>query len=259
VAFDRRDERTADDVWSLDLSRQTMSRLTFGGTGRGPIWSADGSKIAYTSAEGGVVGLYEKSASGTDAARRLYASQANNMGALVAEQFSPDGKFVLFFGTLGAATTNDIYVLPLTPDSKPTAVVQTPFTDAEAQFSPDGRWLAYYTMETGRREIYVQPFPSTGAKWQISNTGGRQPMWRPDGKDFYVTEDRKLYAVDVRAGSRLEYGTPHYLFDLKTNVTSATRSYASSRDGQRFRVNMLLETTESPINVVVNWTAELKK
>ena len=85
-------------------------------------------------------------------------------------------------------------------------------TDAEAQFSPDGKWLAYYSMETGRREIYVQPFPATGARWQISSTGGRQPMWRPDGKElFYVTEDRKLFAVDVRADSHFDFGTPHHL------------------------------------------------
>ena len=247
-------------IWSLDLSRRTyVATHVRPGQSRGPVWSPDGSKIVYTSAEGAVIGLYEKSAAGTDGARRLYASQANNMGSLNADQFSPDGEFLLFFGDLGGATTNDIYVLPLS-GGKPIASRPDAVVDAEAQFSPDGRWLAYYTMETGRREIYVQPFPSNGAKWQISSTGGRQPMWRGDGKElFYVTEDRKLYAVDVRAGSRFEYGTPHYLFDLKANVTSATRSYAPSHDGQRFLVNMLLDTTESPINVVVNWTAELKK
>jgi hypothetical protein len=113
--------------------------------------------------------------------------------------------------------------------------------------------------DTGRNEIYVQPFPPTGAKWQVSNNGGRQPIWRADGKElFFVSDDRKFYAVDVRGGPTFDYGVPRFLYDMRANVFNTANSYAPSRDGQRFIVNMLLDNGTSPINVVLNWTAVKK-
>ena len=134
-------------------------------------------------------------------------------------------------------------MLPTSGDRKPKPIVQTPFPDVEPQLSPDVRWLAYASTETGRNEIYVQPFPSTGERWQISNSGGRQPLWRVDGKElFFVNEDAKFYAVDIsnKSGS-FDYGVPHFLFDMRTYVFNTRNSYIPSRDGKRFLVNMLLE------------------
>ena len=133
-------------------------------------------------------------------------------------------------------------------NGKPRAIVQSPFPDVEPQLSPDGRWLAYASTETGRNEVYVQPFPPTGARWQVSSAGGRQPLWRADGKElFFVSDDRRFYAVDISDKSGVfDYGVPQFLFEMRANVFNSRNSYVPSRDGQRFLVNMLLEADDSP-------------
>jgi hypothetical protein len=134
-------------------------------------------------------------------------------------------------------------------------------TDAyvEPALSPDGRWLAYATNQTGRIEVFVQPNPPTGGKRQVSTSGGRQPQWRADGRElFFVSDTRKFFAVDVRESpGRIDLGTPHPLFDLPAMVNAVRNSYSPSRDGRRFLVNELLARAPSPIDVVVNWTSTL--
>ncbi|MGE5832917.1 MAG: protein kinase domain-containing protein [Acidobacteriota bacterium] len=243
------------DIWIFDLTRQTPSRFTANpGTETAPVWSPDGTKIAYRSDQGG---LFEKETTGTGTERLLLDEFVNGPS-----QISADGKWLLYFAVT-PGKTQDIFVLPTTGDRKPKPIVQTPFPDVEPQFSPDerGRWLAYASTETGRNEIYVQPFPPTGTRWPISNSGGRQPLWRADGKElFFVSDDRKFYAVDIldKSGS-FDYGVPHFLFDMRANVFNARNSYVPSRDGQRFLVNMLLEADDAPISVVYNWRAGMKK
>jgi Tol biopolymer transport system component len=166
---------------------------------------------------------------------------------------------LVFFGDMGTATGFDIFTNPLSGGT-PTAVVQGPLTDAEPDVSPDGRWIAYATTETGNYEVFVQPLPPTGAKWQVSTGGGRQPRWRRDGRELYfVTNDRKFYVVDVRAGATFEFGTPGKLFDMPSNTVSVRNSYEPSKDGQRFLVNKLLDTAMPPVNVVVNWATTMEK
>ena len=144
--------------------------------------------------------------------------------------------------------------------AKPTSVIQSVITDVEPQLSPDARWLAYASTETGAYDVFVQPFPTTGAKWQISAGGGRQPMWRRDGRElFFVTNDRKFYAVDVRAGATFEFSEPRFLFTMPTNTISVRNSYAPSRDGQRFLVNMVLDSAMPPINVDLDWMATAQR
>ena len=178
------------DLWIFDISRQTQSRFTANpGTETAPVWFPDGTKIAYRSDQGGV---FEKDTSGTGTERLLFKESINGPS-----QISPDGKWLLYFA-FTPGKTQDIFVLPTSGDRKPKPIVQTPFPEVEPQLSPDVRWLAYASTETGRNEIYVQPFPSTGERWQISNSGGRQPLWRADGKElFFVSEDAKFYAVDI--------------------------------------------------------------
>ena len=138
--------------------------------------------------------------------------------------------------------------------------MQTPFVEAEPQFSPNGRWLAYFSNERRKTKSTCSLFPPTGEKWQISDSGGRQPLWRQDGKElFFVSDDRKFYAVDVRTESIFEHGIPHFLFDMRANVFNAEEKLRPSRDGKRFLVNMILESAASPIKVVLNWTTGLKK
>jgi Tol biopolymer transport system component len=242
------------EVWILDLRRQNRSKLTSKSGAASPAWFPDGSKVAYrTMGDGGKV--YEKSASGVGTEQLLFSGLINGPS-----QISSDGRFLLYFAVPTGQAAQDVYVMPLTGERKATPVVHTQFVEVEPRFSSDMRWLAYTANDTGRNEIYVQPFPPTGEKWQISNSGGRQPIWREDGKElFFVSDDRKFYAVDIRGGPAFDYDVPRFLFDMRANVFNTANSYAPSRDGQRFLVNMLLDNASSPINVVLNWTAGLKK
>jgi Tol biopolymer transport system component len=235
------------DLWIFDLVRQTASKFTSGpGTETAPAWSPDGLKIVYRK-DGG--GLFEKAVGGTGGEQQLLKQPLN--GPM---QISPDGTLVLYFA-VGPGGTQDIYVVPLTGEHIPKALIESPFPDVEPQISPDSRWLAYASSETGRTEIYVQPFPPTGKRWPVSNRGGRQPMWRADGKElFFVADDRRFYSVDVREkAGEFDFGTPRFLFDMRANVFNARYSYIPSRDGQRFLVNTILDSDTGPINVVTNW------
>jgi hypothetical protein len=148
-----------------------------------------------------------------------------------------------------------VYVLPTTGDGKPQPIVESRFPDLEPQFSPDVHWLAYASSENGRNEVYVQAFPSTGRRWQVSRDGGRQPLWRADGKElFFVSDDRKFYAVDVsEKNGSFEFGVPKFLFEMRANVFNTRNSYLPSRDGKRFLVNVLLDADVAPIRIVQSW------
>jgi Tol biopolymer transport system component len=242
-----------EDIWILDLRRQTPLRFTFaaGSIETAPVWTHDGTKILYRSTQHGG-SVFEKNATGTLAERLILKARINGPS-----QVSRDGKLLLYFANPAGQSLFDIFVLPLTGEPKPVVVVGSPFGEVEPQFSPDGRWLAYLSNETGRNEAYVEPFPTTGKdKWKISETSARQPMWRSDGKElFFVSDERKLYAVTVRTTSNFEFETPRLLFDMRADVFNARNSYVPSRDGQRFLVNMLLDTAPTPISVILNWTA----
>ena len=174
-------------------------------------------------------------------------------------QISPDGKWLLFFANPAGQSVQDIFVLPMTGEKKPQAIVQSPFGDVEPQFSPDGKFVAWASTATGGYEVYVQPFPATGDRWPVSNSGGRQPMWRQDGKElFFVSEARKFYSVEVRPGPTFDYDAPKFLFDMPADVFNARNSYIPGPDGQRFLVNMSLDSTPPPIHIVRNWTAGFK-
>jgi len=249
LTFMRRDDQPAGDIWTLDLAGQTPSRFTFGPeTEAYPVWTPDGSTIIYSSSREGIIA---RGFAGS-AAKQLLAPPKNSL--LVPSQVTPDGKSLLFFGDLGTSSGFDIFLLPMTGGATATPVVQGPLTDAEPDISPDGQWLAFATTETGNYEVFVQPLHEPGAKHPLSTGGGRQPQWRRDGRElFFVTNDRKLYAVDVRPGATYEFGAPHFLFNIPSNTISVRNSYIPSRDGQRFLVNVLLDIAVPPINVVVNW------
>jgi len=267
LAFRRMDQQTAGDIWVLDLARQALSRFTFSPRSEWyPIWSPDASQIVFSSDQDGSMRYYRRNASGigTEEPMTKTGDGAPNTisGAGIPAAISPDGSLFLHFEGRSGPTGTDIFVMPLTGDRTSRPVVQTPFTDAEAMFSRDGRWLAYTSNETGRYELYVQAFPSTGGRWQISSAGGRQPAWRGDGKELFFSDDEgRLYAVDVNgSGKSFEFGVPHMLFQMRTDVAANVRnSYVVTNDGQRFLVNALLDSGTSPINVVVNWPASLPK
>ena len=251
VAFTRRDDQAAGDIWTMDLERQTLSRFTFdAGSDIYPVWSSDGRTIVHESTRDG---LFARNADGTGTAAHLYKTPSS----LIPVQVLSDRKLLLFFADFGDPTGFDIFTLPLDGDNpKPVPAVRNPVTDSEPMLSPDGRWLAYASVENAEYDVFVQPFPATGAKWQISVGGGRQPAWRRDGRELYfVTNDGRFYVVDIRPGDTFDFSAPRLLFKMPANTISVRNSYVPSRDGQRFFVNMSLDTAVPAINVDLDWAA----
>jgi Tol biopolymer transport system component len=254
------------DVWVIDVARGVPSRLTFDASGdNAPVWSFDGQRIVFRSVRTGINNLFEKPASGAGDERPLLSTPETKM----AYDSSPDGRMLLY-GVLGAKTAADIFALPLTGNAKPFPVVQTAFAEDSAQFSPDGRWIAYESNETGRFEVYAQAFPMTRGKSQMSVAGGIFPRWSRDGNELYfMAPDGRMMAAPVVVGSdgqSLEPTTPVALFGVRLasggNVLTpgalARPLYAVASDG-RFLINEVAESDRRTVSltVVVNWDAEL--
>jgi Tol biopolymer transport system component len=214
VAVHRHDGN-GGDVWLLDLARRgTMSRFTFDASqdNASPIWSPDGSRIVFGSLRNGKWGLYEKAAGGTGAEQLLVESDLPKMPMA----WSPDGKLLAYWVN-DPKTNGDQWILAIGGDGKPSPMLQTTFVESHPQISPNGKWIAYQSNESGRNEVYVRPFPTGEGKWQISANGGSWTRWRPDGSEiFYMTAASrgKLVSVKVNpAGPTFEYGDPTELFD----------------------------------------------
>lgn len=191
-----------------------------------------------------------------NASYRLQKSPGVN--DLAAADWAPDGRF-LFYNILTADGDWDGWVLPLAGDRKPYPILNQKYSEMRSRFSPDGRWMLYTTDETGRFEIYVQAFPPSGGKWQVSVNGGNVGYWRNDGKEIiFEALDRKIMAVDVKLGSTLEAGIPHPLFEVPTAIVGGR--LAMSADGQRFLVPLPLKSDDSAaLRVVLNWPADIRK
>jgi Tol biopolymer transport system component len=215
--------------------------------------------------------LYQKAANNAGAEERLLESDMT----IVPMSWSPDGRWIVY-EAIDPKTTNDLWLLPMTGDRKPVALLRTPFAETHAQISPDGHWFAYSSNETGRSEVYVQPFPSGAGKWQVSASGGDFPRWRPDGHElFYMSSASggNMMAVDVTShGSTFEPGSPKQLFGSRyinlTHTGTASgagpyHTFAVSVDGQRFLIpyspSNETSNTTTPIAVVENWAAALTK
>jgi Tol biopolymer transport system component len=209
---------------------------------------------------GGHYDLYLKPASGAAKEVLLLHGGANAYPS----DWSRDGKLLVYSQT-GEKTKDDIWLLPLDGDHKPILYLQTPFNERFAQISPDGRYMAYTSDESGRDQVYVQPVPPSGAKWLVSTGGGTQPRWRRDGLElFYVAADQMLMAAPVKTSGNFESGSPQPLF---TAPGQAARNqidfvYQPSADGKRFLVNVVAggeSASAPPLTVWLNWQAALKK
>ncbi len=245
------------DIWLLDLARGVPSRFTFDAvTDDDPVWSPDGNTIVFSSTRSGRFDLYRKVSSGAGNEEVISKSEADKEGT----DWSGDGRFILF-DQAGSNGGTDIWILPLAGDGKPSLLLQSPFSEHQGHFAPDSKWFAYTSNESGRDEVYVQSFPPSGGKWQVSTGGGAQPFWRHDGKElFYIAPDRKLMAVDVTLGSTFETSAPKTLFQTQVIRYEAPNRYLVSRDGQRFLINSPVEElSQTPVTVILNWVAGLKK
>jgi Tol biopolymer transport system component len=249
-------DRTVDanrDVWLMDLARGGLTRLTFGPSVDGfPVWSSDGKQIAFESNRQGRYGLYVKQSSGVGPEAAM-ADSPNNRWFL---DWSRDARFVLYHED-DPKTGSDVWALPMTgSDRTPIAVANTPFSEMTAQFSPDGRFVAYDTNESGQFQVVVQPFPNPTEKWSISIGGGTAPRWRHDGKELYfINPEGKLMAALVRTStSSLDADAPVPLFQTRMLNNAYKQQYAVSADG-RFLINQLVEDAPSPITLILNWKA----
>ena len=165
------------------------------------------------------------------------------------------------FSVPSPASGNDLWILPLKGDKKPVKFLATPAEELHGNFSPNGRYVAYTSNESGRFEVYVQTFPLSDRKWQVSTSGGYEPRWRADGREiYYLSEDRKLMAVPVGAGPQFDVPVTLFQTRVGAGITAFRTHYVPSRDGKRFLVNTLSgDPSPTPITVVLNWSAGLKK
>ncbi len=260
LAFQQVDSPTGNvDIWLTEFSGNTFSRFTFEPVVEfSPVWSPDGSRIAFARVEG-PPNIFQKLSSGAGEVEPLFESPL----AKLPGDWSRDGLYIVC-GTLGPKTQWDLWVLSLTGERRFEIFLQTPNNEQNARFAPSGRWIAYESDESGKKEVYVRSFPASGAKWQVSAGGGSQPRFTRDGKElFYVSADRKIMAVQVKTdGASFESGAPRALFETHILLKEERpgNQYAVASDGQRFLINSTIPAAgASPISVVVNWTAEAKK
>jgi serine/threonine protein kinase/Tol biopolymer transport system component len=244
-------------IWIYDLASKRKTRLTFaGGTHRSPSWSPDGKQIAFTTNQQATIAV--KPATGAADEKVLVSSSTSTSSFPEVDDWSRDGRYILF--DQGSGNNLHMFILPMFGDGKPFLYASSTTDDENGVFSPDGRWVAYNSNETGRPEIYVAPFPWTGAKWQVSTEGGSWPRWRGDGKELFFFEfgSSQLMSAEVDGSSpTFLAGGIKPLFRL--NLETITRSYQPTRDGQRFLVISRNGGTSQPLTLVQNWTAELKK
>lgn len=260
VAVARRDPQSKTyNIYVTDLARGVSSRITVGPANNSfPIWSPDGTRIAWSSNREGAFQIYQKLASGVGQEELLLKSDV----VINPQSWSEDGRFILYT-RVDPKTNNDVWVLPLEGNRQPYPFLQTPFFEGKACFSPDGRWIAYQSNDQGRPQVSVQTFPASGGKWVVSTNGGFLPHWRGDGNELvYISADNKLMAVEVKLGSSFEAGVQKALFDLAPVRAAVSKGigYIVTADGQRFLfVSEAEETATLQYTVVVNWAAEMKK
>jgi eukaryotic-like serine/threonine-protein kinase len=250
--------RVTSDIWILDTASGAASRFTFDPAADfDPVWSPSGDRLAFSSNRRGALDLYVKRASGTGDDELLFGSPE----AKHAQAWSPDGRFLVYV-THDPKTREDLWLLPMVGDRIPAPLLRTEFNEEQASISPDGRWFAYTSDESGRDEVYVQAFPSPSGKWQISTGGGGDARWSADGNElFYIAWDRRLMAVPVKRGATFEAGPTRPLFDtgMQPYWGAGRNHYDVSRDGKRFLItNPVDDDRFLPFTVIVNWMAGLK-
>ena len=255
LAVDKTDVTTANtDVWVYDLQGESEKRLTFDpGIDALPVWGPDRKQVAFTSSRRRLFDIYIKEVSAGEAEKELLRGTED----LYSMDWSPDGKTILYLNG------GDFWTLAM-PERKGSLFIKATGLMKNAQFSPNGKWVAYASNESGKWEIYVTNFPEAKAKWQVSNGGGEQPRWRADGKElFFLSGEGKMVSVPVRGEANFDTGAPVELFQANPRelvATSEQLEYAVTRDGQRFLINTEVKGAETrPMSIVMNWDAELKK
>jgi len=256
VAVSIEDQET--QIWLYDLARESLTRMTFDGNSNiNAIWTPDGKKLTFASNKEGPVNIFWERADGSGGLERL----TNGEYLHSPMSWSSDGQ-LLAYSEINATTGYDIWVMRAS-DHSSQLFLRTPFNEGAPRFSPDGKWLAYVSNESGRYEIYLRPFPGPGGKWQISTEGGTEPVWNRNGRELFYRNGDKMIAVDIVAQPNFVAGKPRLLFEGKHELSPGTFAYYDvSPDGQHFLMLKASEAGEAAptqINIVLNWFEELKR
>jgi serine/threonine-protein kinase len=245
-------------VFLYDIAANTLKQVTTEANNALPIWTLDGKRFVYRSTQAGPWNVFWKNADGTGNAEQLTKSQFLTEPT----SFSPGGK-ILAFSEQNTVTRRDIWVLPLDGDRKPMPIIKTPADESVPRFSPDGHWIAYVSDESGRAEVYVQPYPTSGQKWQISTSGGREPVWAPNGAElFYREGSTKMMVSEIKTTPSFSAAKARLLFEGDYEGAIASRpNFDISSDGRRFLmlkpVDQEKSTTE--VKVMPNWLDEVRR
>ena len=245
------------DIWIFDIRKKTWNRLTFGGLNRTPQWSPDGRNIAFMKrTKDGAIAIAVKPYDGSGEETEVY--KVNNRSYV--DQWTIDGEYLLIDVLDASNSISNLVVIPLKGKQQPWNYSRSRFDEYEASISPNGRWIAYLTNETGSYQIYVRSFPGKEGKWQISTDGADEPRWSPDGKTLYFRRGPQIVSVPVSTSGTFTAGAPSVLFSgfPSMNVDSGI-SYDITSDGKYLITTSPVEgTTFRNVSVVINWTAELK-
>ncbi len=256
VALIRNEPNRLNSLWQLNLAQGTTTRFVTDTDSANffPVWSPDGEQLAFASARNSALNLFLKRTNGIAPEERLLETRFQTYPL----SWSPDGKFLIY--AMGdPQTRTDIWSLPLSGERKPQPLLQTKADERGAKVSPDGNWLVYVSDETGVAEVYVTQFPQPGRAWRISKSGGNNPAWRADGKELFFLSGKQLMAANIlngvnNGGTEFQASAPRLLFEIEG------ANYSPSKDGQRFLTSVVTERAPTPpINVALNWTAEMKK
>lgn len=259
IVVDRLDVGTGTyDLWLYNLPTRSVSRLTFDSENdMFPVWSQDGKSILFSSGRGGKLGLYQKAANGGDTEHLLVQMAGITLPT------DGSGRDFLLFSNQAPRAENNLFRLSLVPGSKPVPLVHAKASESHGRLSPDGRWLAYDSDETGSAQVFVATFPQTQGRWQVSqkhgkNEGGTRPLWSHDGRElFYVSASGKLMRVTIGTAASFTHSQPQPMFEVRMPPMSP---FAISHDGTRFLIlNGIEPDVTTPITVVVNWDGGLKK
>jgi dipeptidyl aminopeptidase/acylaminoacyl peptidase len=275
VAVSKRDPQGGHlDIWLMDVAHGVPTRFTFDpGLDTYPVWSPDGSRLVFASSRDGALNLYQKGSAGAGSEELLFKSDREKRSF----DWSGDGRYLLY-AVQDQKTKLDLWLLPdaavASAERKPRPFLTTPYNESQGQFSPGPagtpRWIAYASDESGRFEVYVEPFSESSSapagKFQISSDGGVQPRWRRDGRElYYIAPDGRLMAADVKTSPQFDHGVPTPLFQSRIlggggGTGLGVFRYSPAPDGKRFLINSQAEeVASSPITAVLNWTAALKR
>ena len=243
------------DLWIFDLTSDVRAQLTLDpGDDVGPKWSTDGRWILFSSDRRGVRDIYRRPASGEGSDELVFASDVSKS----VSAWSPDGRYAVY-DTGGLGRGSDLHAVPLVGDRRPQVLAAEPGFQQQADFSPDGRLIAYASSESGRYEIIVDTFPDKAGRWKITTDGGREPIWRADGRELYFLSGQTVMAVDIhRDRGGLEWGAPRPLFQIP-NLSTFPRVLTASRDGQQFlAVTNVTPDPPQSLSTLLNWASLLK-